>query len=213
MGWIIIGEIRSSTTSPRHRPSLSAQGSSCGRKSWSSECEASINQHNPSFERMERGTNADDAVQRKSNTWHRGAAMDCHGCNVSVGRGFIGPSIGVVFGSRRSATLRCGWMSVVTCTREDTHGDVYADGGGRNPSRITRIEARGRVSSRLLKTSQVRRATAGSRANLNEHGCDAKWVMCPCSRDGCLGQRECAGRRRSPAFTRKEPAGKQRAPT
>ena len=126
---------------------------------------------------------------------------------------FIGPSIGVVFGSRRSATLRCGWMSVVTCTREDTHGDVYAEGGGRNPSRITRIEARGRVSSRLLETSQVRRATAGSRANLHEHACDAKWVMCPCRRDGCFGQRECAGRRRSPAFTRQEPAGKQRAPT
>ena len=77
-------------------------------------------------------------------------------------------------------TLRCGWMSEVTCTREATHGDVYADGGARDPSVIiTRIEARGGCSSRLRETLlQVRRATAGSRVNLHEHACDAKWVVC-----------------------------------
>ena len=90
----------------------------------------------------------------------------------------IGPSTSVVFGSRRSATLRCGWMSGVTCRREATHGDVYGDGVARDPSvRITRIEARGGCSSRSLETSQVRRATAGSRVNLHEHACDAKWVV------------------------------------
>ena len=48
---------------PRHRPSLSAKGGRGGRKSESSECEASINQHNPSFEHRDRGTDADDAVK------------------------------------------------------------------------------------------------------------------------------------------------------
>ena len=48
---------------PRHRPSLSAKGCSGGRKSCSSECEASNNQHNPSFEHRDRGTNADDPAQ------------------------------------------------------------------------------------------------------------------------------------------------------
>ena len=118
-------------------------------------------------------------MQGKSSTCHRGAAMECHGSNVSVKNKLIGPSTSVVFGSRRSATLRCGWMSGVTCTREATHGDVYADGGARDPSvRITRIEARGGCSSRLLETSPVRRATVGSRVNLHEHACDAKWVVC-----------------------------------
>ena len=105
--------------------------------------------------------------------------MECLESNVSVKNNLIGPSTSVVFGSRRSATLRCGWMSGVTCTREATHGDVHADGGARDPSvRITRIEARGGCSSRLLEASQVRRATAGSRVNLHERACDAKWVMC-----------------------------------
>ena len=127
----------------------------------------------------DRGTNADDAVQRKSSTCHQGAAKECHGSNESVKNKLIGPSTSVVFWSRRSATLRCGWMSGVTCTREATHGDVYADGGARDPSVIiTRIEARGGCSSRLRETLQVRRATAGSRVNLHEHACDAKWVVC-----------------------------------
>ena len=30
----------------------------------------------------------------------------------------------------------------------------------------------------MLETSHVRRATAGSRVNLHEHACDAKWVVC-----------------------------------
>ena len=127
---------------------------------------------------MDKGTNADDAVQGKSSTCQRGAAMECHGSNVSVKNKLIGPSTSVVFVSRRSATLRCGWLSGVTCTREATHGDVYADGGARDPSvRITRTEARRGCSSRMLETSQVRRATAGSRVNLHEHACDAKWVV------------------------------------
>ena len=90
--------------------------------------------------------------------------MECHGSDVSVKNKLIGPSTSVVFGSRRSATLRCCWMS-----------DVNADGGARDPSvRITRTEARGGCSSRLLETSRVRRATAGSRVNLHEHARDAK---------------------------------------
>ena len=103
----------------------------------------------------------------------------------------------------------------MTCTREATHGDVYADGGASDPSvRITRIEARGGCSSRLLETSQVRRATAGSRVNLHEHARDAKWVVCHAAVTVVLvRESECARRRRGPAFTRKEPAGKQRAPT
>ena len=133
--------------------------------------------------------------------------------NVSVKNKLIGPSTSVVSGSRRGATLRCGWVSGVTCTRDATHGDVYADGGARDPSvRIARIETRGRCSSRLLETSLVRRATAGSRVNLHEHACDAKWVMCHAA-VMVVWDRECARRRRGPAFTRKEPAGKQRAPT
>ena len=124
-------------------------------------------------------TNADDAVQGKSSICHRGAAMECHGGNVSFQNKLIGPSTSVVFGSRRSATLRCGWMSGVICTREAAHGDVYADGGARDPSvRITRIKARGGCSSRLLEKSHVRRATAGSRVNLRYHAFYAKWVMC-----------------------------------
>ena len=114
---------------PRHRPSLSAKGGRGGRKSESSECEASINQNNPSFKYRDRGTNADDAVQRQSSTCHRRAAMGCHGSNVSVKNKLIGPSTSVVFGSRRSA-----WMSGVICTREATHGDVHAGGGARDPS-------------------------------------------------------------------------------
>ena len=51
----------------------------------------------------DRGTNADDAVQRKSSTCHQGAAMECHGSNVSVKNKLIGPSTSVVFWSRRSA--------------------------------------------------------------------------------------------------------------
>ena len=49
-------------------------------------------------------------------------------------------------------------MSGVTCTREATQGDVYTDAGARDPSvRITRIEARGGCSSRLLDiTSSTR---------------------------------------------------------
>ena len=105
--------------------------------------------------------------------------MEYHGSNVSLKKKLIGPSTNVVFGSRRSAALRCGWMSGVTCTREATHGDVYADGGARDPSvRITRTEARGGCSSRLLETSRVRRATAGSRVNLHEHAREAKWAVC-----------------------------------
>ena len=105
--------------------------------------------------------------------------MECHGSNVSVKNKLIGPSTSVVFGSRRSATLRRAWMSGVTCTREATHGDVHADGGARDPSvSITRTEARGGCSSRLLETSRLRRATARSRVNLHEHACDAKWMMC-----------------------------------
>ena len=46
--------------------------------------------------------------------------MECHGSNVSVKNKLIGPSTSVVFGSRRSATLRAGWMSGEICTREAT---------------------------------------------------------------------------------------------
>ena len=188
---------------PRHRQSLSATGGRGRRKSSSSGCKASINQHDPSFEHRDRGTNADDAVQRKSSTCHRGAALECHGSNVSVKNKLIGPSTSVVFGSRRSATLRC--------TREAAHGDVYADGGALDPSvRITRIEVRGGRSSRLLETSRVRRETAGSRVNLHEHSCDAKWVMCHAAVMVVL-DRESA--QDGPASTREEPAGKQRALT
>ena len=66
----------------------------------------------------------------------------------------------------------------------------------RNASRVTSVTAGRDTGSRsirqkythrgerrlfkpfLLETSQVRRATAGSRVNLHEHACDAKWVMC-----------------------------------
>ena len=90
--------------------------------------------------------------------------MESHGSNVRVKNKLIGPDASVVFGSRRSATLRCGWKSGVTCTREATNGDVYAEGGARDPSiKITRVEAKGGCSSRLLETSQVQRATAGSK--------------------------------------------------
>ena len=95
--------------------------------------------------------------------------MERHGSNVSVKNKLIGPGTSVVFGRRRSGTLRCGWMSGVTCTKEATHGDLHADGGACE---------RGGCSSRLLETSQVPRATAGSRVNLHEHACDPKWVMC-----------------------------------
>ena len=168
---------------------------------------------NSFFEHRDRGTDADDAVQGKSSICHRGAAMECHGSNVSVKNKFIGPSTSVVFGSRRSATVRCCWMSGVIGTKEATHGDVHADGGVRDPPiRSTRIEARGGCLNRLLETSRVCRATAGSRVNLQVHACDAMWVMCHAAVTVVL-DRECARRRRSPACTRKEPAGKQRAPT
>ena len=127
---------------PRHRPSLSAKGAVEDERVYL--CKTSINQHNPSFEHRDRGTDADDAMQGKSSTCHQGAAMECHGSNVSVKNKLIGPSTSVVFGSRGSATLRRGWMSEVTCTKEATHGDVCADGAARDPSvRITRTEARG----------------------------------------------------------------------
>ena len=64
--------------------------------------------------------------------------MECHGSNVSVKNKLIGQSTSALFRRRRSATLRCGCMSGVTCTREAMHGDVYADGAARDPSvRIT----------------------------------------------------------------------------
>ena len=70
-------------------------------------------------------------------------------------------------------------MSGVTCTREATHGDVYSDETARDPSvRSTRTKARGGCSSRLLETSQVRRATVESRVNLHERARDAKWAVC-----------------------------------
>ena len=147
---------------PRHRPSLSANGSRGGRKSESSECEASINQHNPSFEHRDRGTNADDAVQRKSSTCHRGAG---HGvpwkqreCQEQAHRA----STSVVFGSRRSATLpmrldvwsylhkRSGRMVTSTQTEELAI----------HPSELHASRSRGGCSSRLHEKSQVRRATA-----------------------------------------------------
>ena len=62
-------------------------------------------QQNPSFENRDRGTDADVAVQGQGSTCHRGAAMECHGSNASVRNKLIGPSTGVVFGSRGSATL------------------------------------------------------------------------------------------------------------
>ena len=105
--------------------------------------------------------------------------MECHGSNVSVKNKLIGLSTSVVFGSRRSATVRCCWMSGVIGTKEATHGDVHADGGVRDPPiRSTRIEARGGCLNRLLETSRVCRATAGSSVNLQVHACDAMWVMC-----------------------------------
>ena len=169
MGWIIIREIRWSTTSL-------VTDRRCQRKG--AEEDESINQHNPSFEHRDRSTNADDPVQRKQ---HLPPTSDheSHGSNVSVKNKLIGPSTSAIIGSRRRATLRCGWMSGLTCAREATKGDVYADGRARDPSvRITRIEAIRGCSSRLLETSQVRRATAGSKVNLHEHACDAKWVVC-----------------------------------
>ena len=65
--WMHLGSsLETSDDQPRgssHRPSLSAKGNREGRKKLSSKCEASINQHNPSFEHRDRGTDADDAVQ------------------------------------------------------------------------------------------------------------------------------------------------------
>ena len=78
--------------------------------------------------------------------------MECHGSNVSIKNKLIGPSTSVVFGSGRSATLRCGWMSGLTCTRDATHGDVHADGGARDASvRITRIRREEDVQAVCLR--------------------------------------------------------------
>ena len=101
--------------------------------------------------------------------------MECHGSNVSVKNKLIGPSTSFWEQKKGNTEVQ---LDVWSDLHEATHGDVYADGGARDPSvRITRIEAKG-CSSRLLETSQIRRATVGSRVNLHEHACDAKWVVC-----------------------------------
>ena len=130
-----------------------------------------------------------------------GAATECHGSNVNIKNKLIGPSTSLVFGSRRNATLRRGWMSGVTCTRE------------RRMVTSTQTEELAIHPFELhAETSQVRRATTGRRVNLHEHACDTKWVVRHAAVMVVL-DRECARRRRGPAFARKEPAGKQRAPT
>ena len=66
-----------------------------GGQKLSSKCEASINQHDPSFENRDRGTDADDAVQGTSSTCHRGAAMEYEGSNTSAKNKLVGPSGGL----------------------------------------------------------------------------------------------------------------------
>ena len=178
VGWIIIGEIRRSTASLVTDRRCQRKSAEEEKKSWPLKCE-SINQHNPSFEHrteapmLTTSFKERAAIATEERPW---SAMEATWVSRTSSSA---QAAAWSFGSRRSATLRCGWMSGLTCTRDATHGDVYAEGGARDPSvRIARPEARGVCSSRLLETTRVPRATAGSRVNLHEHARDAKWAVC-----------------------------------
>ena len=68
-----------------------------GQERQSSKCEASINQHDPSFEHRDRDTDVDNAVQGTNSACHRGAAMEYHGSKTSAKNKLAGPSTSVVF--------------------------------------------------------------------------------------------------------------------
>ena len=147
---------------PRHRPSLSANGSRGGRKSESSECEASINQHNPSFEHRDRGTNADDAVQRKSSTCHRGAG---HGvpwkqreCQEQAHR--PKHQRGLWEQKKCNAADAVGCLELLAQEKRRMVTSTQTEELAIHPSELHASRRRGGCSSRLHEKSQVRRATA-----------------------------------------------------
>ena len=82
-----------------------------------------------------------------------------------------------------------------------------------HPSELHASRREENVQAVCLETSQVRRATAGSRVNLHEHACDAKWVVCHAAVTVALDRESAQDGVVAQSFTRKELAGKQRAPT
>ena len=132
---------------------------------------------------------------------------------MSVKSKRMGQSTGVVCGSRRSATLRCGWMSGVTCTRVATHGIVNADGGTSRSIRQNYTHRGERNMFVCLRHHKSDARLLGSTVNLHEHACDAKWVMCHAAVMVVLDRESAQDGVVALAFTRKELAGNLRAPT
>ena len=70
------------------------------------------------LESRDRGTDADDAVQRATSTCHREAAIECHGSNVSVKNNLIGSSTSVVLRSKEKCNTAMRVESLEWLARE-----------------------------------------------------------------------------------------------